>query len=229
MQLFDGVIASDSGADRIGSSKLEKIVATAGETGFAYAGSAPADLEIWSFASSAVLVNARDSVSRRAGEVCQIERTFSSRAAGAATYVRAMRAYQWVKNLLLFLPVLPVLTRISAVQLLDVTLGAIAFCFCSSAFYIVNDLLDLQFDRLHPTKHARPLAAGTVSVVQGLGLAVALLCAGLMLAVQVSVQFAGIILLYLAVTAMYSLWAKRVVLLDVLVLAGLYTVRDCES
>jgi 4-hydroxybenzoate polyprenyltransferase len=225
LQLFDEVIASDSEDNRVGTHKLEKMAAIAGELGFSYAGNAPVDLKIWGSAKTAVLVSASASVNRRTGRVCRIERTFPARPLSAVTYLRTIRAYQWVKNLLLFLPVLPVLTRISPSQLLDVTLGAFAFCFCSSAFYIVNDLLDLPFDRLHPTKCTRPLAAGIVSAAQGLRLAVVLLGAGLTLAALVSAQFVGIVLLYLAVTATYSLWAKRVVLLDVLLLAGLYTVR----
>jgi len=225
LQLFDDMIASDVVRDLDDERKLSEIIAKSGSSGFSYAGNNPAALRIWRSAATAVLANAPDSLNRRAQKLCEVERVTAREAVGLQTYVRAVRAHQWVKNLLVFLPILPLVTRISAAQLLAVTLGCIAFCLCSSFVYLVNDLMDLQFDRVHITKRERPFAAGKISIARGAALAAALVGAGLALATAISPQFLAVVALYLLGTAAYSFGAKRLVLVDVVILAGLYTLR----
>ena len=140
--------------------------------------------------------------------------------------VSALRPRQWIKNLLLGVPLVLAHEGLSGARLLGVVWGFAAFCLAASAGYVVNDLLDREADRLHPLKRLRPFASGALSVRQG-----ALLAAGLTLAALavsllcVGTPFAGMLLLYLALTLSYSLYFKEKLFLDVLLLAGLYSLR----
>src|SRR6185295_13727278 len=98
-------------------------------------------------------------------------------------------------------------------------------CLCASGAYVLNDLLDLDADRQHPTKRYRPLASGELSLPCGMVLFPLLLLGGLVVAWQLSGPLAGLLAGYFIATSVYSLQLKRVPLLDVLILAGLYTVR----
>jgi 4-hydroxybenzoate polyprenyltransferase len=229
LQLFDGVIASDRTHNRVGSQKLAAIRELVKSSDFSYAGGRRIDLRIWKAAAAGIVVGGSKILTKRVTLACRVERTLPTASVRASTYLRAVRAHQWVKNLLLFLPVLPVLTRANQGQLVAVALGFVAFCFCSSSVYIVNDLLDLQSDRVHSRKRNRPFASGDLSISKGVVLALSLLVCGLGLAAAISKQFVAIAALYLLLTAMYSLGMKRIVLVDVLILASLYTVRVCAG
>ena len=139
---------------------------------------------------------------------------------------KAMRPYQWVKNLLLFWPLLLAHEVRDVAKLAAVSLGFVAFSFCASAGYVVNDLRDREADRLHPVKRRRPFAAGRLSVRSGVILVAVLVglafaCSGLLL----PWRFTGMLALYLLLTLAYSLWLKKKLLVDVFLLAGLYTHR----
>jgi 4-hydroxybenzoate polyprenyltransferase len=145
---------------------------------------------------------------------------------GLRSLAEALRVHQWVKNLLVFVPVIldhklfdvPVLTRAA--------IGFAAFCLAASGAYVLNDLWDLEADRRHPTKRNRPFASGRLSVGLGRALAPTLFAAAILLTLLLPARsFAGLLLLYLTVTTAYSAYLKRVPVLDVLLLAGLYTLR----
>jgi len=143
-----------------------------------------------------------------------------------AAALRLMRPAQWVKNLLLFVP-LAGAHRASDAHLLLLAAGAFAaFCLCASGVYVFNDLFDLAADRAHPTKRARPLAAGAVTPAFARGLGAALLAAGLAAAFLTrGWPLALAAAVYVAISSAYTLYLKRVLALDVIVLAGLYTYR----
>ena len=144
----------------------------------------------------------------------------------AFALVRALRVHQWVKNLLVFVPVLLDHKLFHAETMGKATTAFLAFCCAASSAYILNDILDLEADRRHPTKRHRPFAAGTLSPALGVVLAAALL--GIAFAAAWSTlpsSFIELLALYVALTAMYSLYLKRVPVLDVLLLAALYTLR----
>jgi 4-hydroxybenzoate polyprenyltransferase len=136
-----------------------------------------------------------------------------------------MRVYQWVKNTLVFVPV------IGAHQVLDlnaVTGSCIAFAalsLCASAGYVFNDLLDLKYDRNHPDKRHRPLASGIVAPTTAMVLVPSLLLGGLAIGAILGPQVLAILGAYCLTTCVYTLWLKRVVLLDVFILASLYALR----
>jgi 4-hydroxybenzoate polyprenyltransferase len=133
--------------------------------------------------------------------------------------------HQWLKNLLLLVPLLTAFSFMNATNLVTIAIAMLAFSLAASATYIVNDLWDLDCDRAHPTKQHRPLASGVVSILQGLALATACLGIALALATSVSVGFLAVLLVYLVSTLAYSYVLKHHVLVDVLTLSLLYTLR----
>jgi 4-hydroxybenzoate polyprenyltransferase len=140
------------------------------------------------------------------------------------TVLKAIRLHQWSKNILLFLPLL-LSHKIAWSTLFPAWAAFFCFSFVASANYIVNDLLDIESDRHHLKKRMRPFAAGDLSVAAGLGIALLLVSASCMLLPFLPMQFALWLLLYAVSTSAYSAYLKRIPLVDVLVLSGLYTVR----
>jgi 4-hydroxybenzoate polyprenyltransferase len=138
---------------------------------------------------------------------------------------RALRVHQWLKNLLVFLPIVLAHRWREWPLLIDVVWATAAFCLCASSVYILNDILDRDFDRRHPSKRNRPFASGALTVRQGLWTAAALLGASALIAGRLNGLFAACLALYFVLAAAYSLWIKRVPVLDVILLAALYTLR----
>ncbi len=223
--IFDEVLASDGDTNLSGRRKAEALERRYGAGGFDYAGNAKVDLQVWRLARKAVVVNASGAVERKAKAVADVDRTFNSPRSGLAVLLRALRVHQWAKNLLLFITPLAAHRVPDAALLLQLLLAFVAFSLCASAVYIGNDLLDLDSDRQHPRKKARPFAAGHLPVVFGVLLAPVLLMLALLCALQVGAAFTGWLALYFALTCAYSLSLKRLVLVDCLVLALLYTLR----
>lgn len=222
---FDAVMASDGDCNLKGSAKAAALCKRFGEGGFDYAGDAPVDLLIWRHARYAVLVNASATTERAARRGGNVTRTFAREGGGASTWLRALRLHQWLKNLLVFLPLLAAHRAFDLPALLDAALAFVAFGFCASGVYVLNDLLDLGADRTHPRKRQRPFAAGELPLAQGLVVAPLLALCGFALALLLSPAFAGVLFGYYALTLAYSLRLKRIVMLDVVTLAALYTVR----
>ncbi|MGB8259849.1 MAG: UbiA family prenyltransferase, partial [Terracidiphilus sp.] len=150
--------------------------------------------------------------------------TFLDRRPLARVLLKAIRIHQWAKNILLALPLL-LSHRLTLASVSAVVAGFFCFSFMASANYLVNDLLDIESDRRHPSKRFRPFAAGDLSVAGGLVLAVLLAAASLSLLPLLPAAFALWLLLYIVSTASYSFYFKRVALVDVLMLSGLYTLR----
>jgi 4-hydroxybenzoate polyprenyltransferase len=150
----------------------------------------------------------------------------AARSTSSVALVRALRPHQWVKNLLVFVPIL-LDHRLTQPEV--VARGAIAFaafCLAASGAYVVNDLLDLEADRSHPTKRYRPFASGALAPRVGYLLAPALIGLSLLIgAALVAPGFLALLLLYIGLTTAYSAYLKRIVVLDVLLLASLYTLR----
>lgn len=142
------------------------------------------------------------------------------------TWIRALRLHQWAKNLLIFVPLFAAHRFMEPGLLVTALVAFVAFGMCASAVYVFNDLTDLAADRRHPRKRMRPFASGRLTTNQGIAAALPLCVGGLTLAIAlVSSSFAGVLLLYMAITTAYSLYLKRILLVDVLVLAGLYSMR----
>ncbi len=221
--LFDEVIASTETHNLKGSAKADALVARFGVSGFAYAGDASADLAVWRHAASAVLVNVRQGVAAKARARAPVEHAIDDRQSRSATLLRAMRPHQWVKNLLVFVPIFTADAMGSWPGWVGAVLAFTAFCAVASSIYLLNDLLDLASDRAHPHKRLRPFAAGAAQPATGLALSLFLLVVGGSLASKAGIL--GVVLAYAGMSLSYSLWLKRQPLVDVFALAGLYTVR----
>ncbi len=223
--LFDAVMASDGKHNLAGSNKADALVARYGKGGFDYAGNAAADLKVWQHARRAIVVNASASLAKSAAACCDVEQEFPSPAIGLHDWQRVLRMHQWMKNFLLFVPLMAAHQIPDGDGIKALLLAFLAFCLCASAVYIGNDLLDLDSDRHHPRKQKRPFAAGTVPVSAGVILAPLLLLASLFLGLMVDGSFAASLAAYFLLTCAYSLGLKRLVLIDCLMLAVLYTLR----
>jgi 4-hydroxybenzoate polyprenyltransferase len=225
LELFDDVFASDGKENLKAHHKRERLTAAYGARGFDYVGDSGADLSVFAEAERGFLVGASAPVAalaRRAGNVDVVSR----RPSVLRAIVKQMRPHQWSKNALVVLPVL-LSPGIPPIELLLRGLGAaLAFSLCASAGYVFNDLLDLGADRAHPTKRRRPLASGALPVLFGPPLFVGLLAAGFALSVALfPPAFTVMLAIYFVATVTYSLYFKRLLLLDVIMLAGLYTHR----
>jgi 4-hydroxybenzoate polyprenyltransferase len=140
------------------------------------------------------------------------------------TWARLLRVHQYTKNLLLLVPLLAS-HQLTAENLIELGIAFLSFCLCASSVYIINDLVDLQADRAHPTKRHRPLAEGRIQLIHALLAAPLLLIASFILATGVSPAFFAVLLGYFVLTTAYSFYLKRKMLIDVVTLAMLYTVR----
>jgi len=222
---FDEVLATEGAANLSAETKRDVLVARYGLKGFDYAGNSRDDLAVWPFAREAIVVNASPSVLRRARESAAVTGVFATPSAGLATWLRAIRTHQWVKNLLVFLPLLLAHQVGNHVALVRDILAFFAFSTCASSVYLLNDLLDLPSDRRHPRKRRRPMASGEIPAVQG-GVATVLLFAlSILLGSFTTGEFLIVLGAYYLVTLAYSFVFKRQALIDVMLLAGLYTVR----
>lgn len=223
--LFDEVMASDGSLNLSGSNKASALAQRFGDGGFDYVGNSHADLAVWARARRAIVVNASERILRKAGEYCEVEHVFPRAKPGLRALARILRVHQWLKNLLLFIPLVAGHQFASIDPWLALVLAFVSFSLCASAVYIANDLLDLESDRLHPRKRARPFASGLVPAWVGVALAPLLLAASLALGAYVGGDFLPWLLFYFLVTCAYSWLLKRLVLVDCLTLAMLYTLR----
>ena len=222
--LFDAVIATESGRNLKGEAKLEAIRAKLGSD-FVYAGDSGADRAIWSAAKAAVLVGVAPGVAHAVRKDVPVEREFATERGGLAAWLRAFRVHQWLKNLLLFVPLLTAFSFFDVWKLLTTVIAFFAFSFAASASYVFNDLWDLDNDRAHPRKRLRPFASGHIAIAHAVVAALVFLAIALALASAVSRNFLLMLLLYLALTSAYSWLLKERALIDVLALSLLYTLR----
>jgi 4-hydroxybenzoate polyprenyltransferase/phosphoserine phosphatase len=222
---FKGVLGSDGALNLTGNSKLERLRSSLGAGEFDYVGNATQDLPLLAQSTEPMVAN--PSLALRA--IMRVRKIhpaleFRERRNKIAALVRAMRPHQWTKNLLLLVPLL----LSHAVNLKSLSNGMLAFfCFslAASGTYIVNDLLDIEADRHHHQKRRRPFAAGDLSPIAGAAMALLFLAISFALTRELPLKFSVWLLIYVASTMAYSMWLKRIPIVDVLVLSGLYTLR----
>jgi 4-hydroxybenzoate polyprenyltransferase len=225
--LFDEVLASDGSVNLKGKAKAGLLEQRFGRQGFDYAGNGSADLPVWALARKAVLAGVPAGV-RRSFPDTEVIAEFANPTWEMRQLWRALRVHQWVKNLLIFLPLLlshEFHSQLGLEKLARTVTGFFAFCLVASALYIWNDLLDLEHDRLHVVKRDRPFASGALPISVGLVAAPILLVASVVLAVLLPLGFAVTLGVYVVMTTAYSFKIKGIVLVDVMTLALLYTLR----
>jgi 4-hydroxybenzoate polyprenyltransferase/phosphoserine phosphatase len=223
--LFDEVLASDGARNLGGEAKRGLLVSRYGEKGFDYAGDRRADLPVFRSARNAILagggVRLRAEVEAAGTPVAA---AFPGPDSGLRDLLGAIRVRQWVKNLLVFVPLVTGHV-FGAAALLAAVVAFLALSACASGLYVLNDLVDLAADRRHPAKRSRPFASGALPVRLGLLLVPLLLAAAVALGALLPPGARLLLAGYAATSALYSFFLKRKVLLDVFTLAFLYTLR----
>ncbi len=223
--LFDGVLASDGQTNLAGSNKAAELVRRFGEKGFDYVGNHKVDLKVWAHARRAIVVNASASLQAEAAQVSQVDHVVAAVPAGIKVVTKALRVHQWAKNALILVPLLAAHRLTEGGTLMQALIAFAAFSLCASSVYLLNDMLDLEADRQHHSKRNRPFAAGTLSLLFGLGATPVLLVLALGLCALLPFKFFVVLVIYYIATLAYSFGLKKVVMVDVLALAGLYTIR----
>jgi 4-hydroxybenzoate polyprenyltransferase len=224
--IFDEVIASDGVGNLTGKRKAAALQSRFGQEGFDYAGNHSADLAVWSESRRSIAVGAPPRVLRRLQRQGRMEAHFPApHGRGWTPFVEALRPHQWLKNLLLLVPVFTSHHWGEPETLARLAEAFVAVSLSASCAYLLNDLWDLEHDRSHPDKLHRPLAAGRLSIRSSVMALPLLTGAALVLGWTLGPAFLAWLASYIALTLAYSAWLKRIALVDVFVLAAMYTLR----
>ncbi|MEO6837818.1 MAG: UbiA family prenyltransferase [Ginsengibacter sp.] len=222
--IFDKIYGTEK-INLKGVNKLKILIDDFGKSGFDYIGNSHSDLAIFSSSRFSYLVTPTKSLERKTRQISDLRGVWKSQKPHLRDYIKAIRAYQWIKNILIFVPLITSHRFYSFNLILDSIAAFFAFSFAASAGYIINDLLDLNADRSHPRKKKRPFASGKLSIPTGIILSVILLSGGLVIASQLNSHFLIILLGYFVISFLYSLYFKKIILFDVFILAFLYSTR----
>jgi 4-hydroxybenzoate polyprenyltransferase/phosphoserine phosphatase len=226
LHIFDRVIGTEVGNNLRSESKRATLVKLFGEKGYDYIGNSTSDVAVWKSANSALIVNPSKSLLKSAQKVANVSKVFSDKKNILKLFIKEIRVYQWFKNVLIFLPFLLAHQISNPENFTKAILAFLAFSFCASHVYVLNDLLDIESDRHHPRKKKRPIASGSLSIVAGIIIAPILLLAGAFISIFfLPLSFTITMFIYLFLTASYSFFLKRVIILDVIILSILYTLR----
>jgi 4-hydroxybenzoate polyprenyltransferase len=227
LRIFESIIATDAGVNLKGETKLQAILHDCCGDAFDYMGDSVADLPVFCAARQSHLVwphNRLEETARTSGRVHRVFCRSRRSLPGAA--LRALRPHQWAKNVLVAVPLITSHLMFDPVAIVTTLIAFLCLTLIASGQYVLNDLLDLESDRMHHRKRLRPFASGELSVPAGLLLSLLLLLAGTVLAAAALPPFAAVWLgFYFVISLTYSLVLKNEVVLDVLVLAALFTVR----
>jgi 4-hydroxybenzoate polyprenyltransferase len=222
---FDKVIATQNGVNLSGKNKADHLISLFGEKNFDYIGDSNVDLKVWVHSSSAIVVSSNKSLIDDANRNSNVIQVINKSKASFLVYIKALRVHQWLKNLLVAVPLLAAHQLNSNLGLMHVLYAFLAFSMCASSVYVLNDLLDLDSDRQHIRKRKRPFAACTIPLWQGIVMVPILLLISLAISLLLSKQFFFVLCTYFVLTLAYSIRLKKQVIVDVMLLAGLYTMR----
>ncbi len=221
--LFEGVLASADGINLTSSRKSAALNAMFGHAGYDYAGNSGADIAVFEAARESIVVapdRAAADFQKKTGALL-----FPAAARGLKPLVKMLRVHQWAKNVLIAVPAVLANDLDRPATLFAIALAFVAFCLAASAIYIINDLIDLPLDRRHASKSRRSIASGAVSIPMALAVCGALAAVAVGVSLLLPALFQLVLLSYAILTTAYSFALKRMLLIDVLTLAGLYTVR----
>jgi 4-hydroxybenzoate polyprenyltransferase len=220
---FDSVFATVEGEHIRGVKKAASLESRFGIGGFEYVGDSRADIPCWAIAAGGYTVTPTVVPAALAGKVKPLRPTRHDSTLG--TWCRSLRVHQWAKNLIVFLPVLASHTFSVVDFVWNAVLAFIAFCMTSSAVYLFNDVCDIPNDRAHERKKHRPVAAGAIGIPRACMAAAGLLASVAGVICFLPEEFAWVLAAYVGLTIAYSLMFKKLMMLDVVVLAALYILR----
>jgi 4-hydroxybenzoate polyprenyltransferase/phosphoserine phosphatase len=222
--IFDEVHGSDGRTNLKGRTKAAFLEERYGRGGFGYVGDHKADLPVWAAAGRVIAVTPAGALRARVQRAHPDAEIIDHKRSSARAYAKALRPHQWLKNVLIFLPMLAA-HRFDAPAIVQSLIAFISFSLLASSVYVLNDLLDLAADRNHPRKRNRPFASGAIPIAHGTGMALGLMIAGFGLAILLGPLFVVAIVAYYILTTGYSLVLKRRAVIDICTLATLYVMR----
>jgi len=229
LDLFDEVLATNGTTNLKSSAKRDALVSRYGERGYDYVGNDWPDVKVWQSAGQAHVVSSSSSLIEKARSHGNLGVLMSDgKPPLAVALFKAMRPHQWMKNLLVFIPLLAAHQYMHAVSVMQALLAFVVFGLTASSVYLLNDLVDVADDRHHARKRNRPLASGNLSLLHGWAAWPGLLLLAYALAGPVGGlpwRFTASMVVYFVLTVAYSLRLKQVPIVDVLALAMLYTLR----
>lgn len=223
---IDDYKATDDTKNLTGKNKQDWAIKTFEVNGYDYLGNSNVDIPVWETAHSCIVVGTsrlRDKCDKN--KEIHVEEFIKANDFSIRTWLKALRIHQWAKNGLLLIPIFTAHKFYEYELVIDTLLGFLSFGICASATYIINDLLDLEADRAHSNKRNRPFASGSLDLESGILVSILLLSISLLLGFYVGIAFLIVLLLYLVVTILYSFYLKKLQTVDVIVLAGLFTIR----
>jgi len=225
LSFFETVLASDQHVNLSKENKLKKVQECCGEKGFDYIGDSAADIPIWHSSKIAMVVGRRPNVIRqiKKPEDCI---TFIPKEYMRNAWLKSLRPQQWSKNILLFIPIILAHNFTDFLRWGLLLAAIIAFSLMSSSVYLFNDLLDIESDRHHAQKRLRPIPSGRLSIFAGFTEGIISFSVALFISYyMISLNFMFLLVGYFLFSIFYSLWLKRILLIDVLVLTLLYNLR----
>ncbi len=224
LQLFDDVFGSDKSLNLKGPVKANFLKNQYGIGKYDYIGDSLDDLPVWQGSKKSIVVNPSERLKKRIEKLGLKYLIIGNKKTRIGNYMMAIRYHQWLKNILVFSPIF--ITHVFTTEaLISSVLAFIAFSFVSSSAYVVNDLIDLSEDRIHPRKKNRPFASGGIPIVHGMWMSLSLFFSGILVSIGIGSEFLSILLGYFAITTTYSIKLKKLLIIDVSTLACLYTLR----
>ena len=225
--LFNGIMATEGEVNLKSDAKRDLLVERFGEKGFDYIGNSYADLPVWKSAHSSYVVSSSQALIDRVRSIGNLAAVFScERAPFVHELLKAIRPHQWVKNILIFIPLLAAHYFGNLNSIIQSFIAFIVFCLAASSVYLLNDLIDVAEDRYHYRKRYRPFASGNLSLLLGWVLWPIFFILSCTIAIfTLSGFFCVVLAAYFVLTMAYSLWFKQIAIMDVVILAGLYTLR----
>lgn len=229
LNLFEEILASDEVTNLKGFAKRDLLIETYGPGNFDYIGNDSADIPVWQSAAKSHIVSSSQNLINKVNSIGNLGEIFKTKKIPKILLLlKAMRPHQWVKNILIFIPLLAANQFQNIQYVWQTVIAFIVFGIFASSVYLINDLVDVDDDRKHRHKYKRPLASGELSLFYGWISWPLLLFGGFTLAISIGGLnwiFVETMILYLILTMMYSFWLKKIPILDVMILAMLYTLR----
>lgn len=223
--LFDRVLASDGSTNLTGEAKRQALVAAFGERGFDYVGGGARDLPVWRSARGAILVDPSRSLRAAASEVTAVEAVLGDGRAGPGTWLRQLRWHHWVKNLLVFVPLVTAHRLADPPALAQAMLAFVGMCLAASSIYLLDDLVDLPRDRSDPHKRRRPIASGAIPATHAVAALAMLWLGTIAAAIALPAGYRVVLAVYVALMFAYVLRVHDLRAVDALLLGCGYTLR----
>ena len=227
--IFDDVIASSKEENLKGKNKLNKIKLYIKNNNinkeFSYIGDSEADVKIFNETNIPIVVGNKNVFNKIKSKNDKTTFVDGENDFSLKKFFKMIRTYQWVKNFLIFLPLILAHKFLDVNLLLKALVAFFSFSFLASSVYIINDIMDVESDRIHPSKKNRPIASGAVKISSALKVAFILMPLSFIISIFLGKEFLFVLLTYFITTSCYSFYLKKIMLVDILILSLLYTVR----